>query len=85
MIDTKNFKVNAPLPLPLFDEVWYAGIILYEMASTTASTGSNSLREAMSVAKLKNLQIAKKQGIGSSRLPEFPSGYSEDLVNLYER
>lgn len=85
LIDTQNFKVNAPLPLPLFDEVWYTGIIIYEMASPSSMTSSNALREAMSVAKLKNFQIAKKQGIGSSRLPEFPSGYSDDLVDLYEK
>jgi len=86
LIDTQNFKLNAPLPLALFDEIWYTGVLLYEMASPNSMTGgSNSLREAMSVAKLKNFQIAKKQGIGSSRLPEFPSGYSEDLVDLYEK
>lgn len=64
--------------------LWLLGGIIYEMASLKILNNSGPFFE-MNIEKLLSYQDAKRKGLKKPRLPEFPIGYSEELVYLYER
>ena len=64
--------------------LWLLGGIIYEMASLKILNNSGPFFD-LDVKKLGLYQDAKRHGRKKPRLPEFPEGYSEGLVYLYER